>query len=94
MGKIDLKPKPIRRLQSTFSEAELPPEDLPMIYIRATIDKRIAVWPAHRMELDPRPNELAIYFNTMAEAEKMLPKIMEATGKFYGVCYLYIDQMK
>lgn len=89
--------EPIKKLISTISgkaKEKFTKEDLPMIYIRPTIDNKIAVWPGHRMELDLRPNEHVILFNTLEEAEKRLPEIMEAVGRYYGVCYVYIDRME
>ena len=94
MTKVTYRMDRINKLQSTFSEAEIPPEDLPMIYIRPTIDGKIAVWPGHRMEEDPRPNEYVVHFKTIEETEKKLPEIMEAVGRYYGVCYVYIDRMQ
>jgi len=94
MGKVNLKLRPINRLQSTFSEAELPEQDLPMIYIRPTVDNKIAVWPGHRMELDPRPNEYAMFFKDQESAEKHLPEIQEAVGLYFGICWVFVDNME
>jgi len=69
-------------------------ENLPIIYIRPTQDGRIAVWPGDQMDVDPRPNEYVIYFKTIKDAEEKLPQIMEATGKYFGVMYIYIDNME
>jgi len=69
-------------------------EDLPMIYVRPTIDGKLAVWPGHRMEIDPRPNDMVMQFDSIEKAEEKLPEIMEAVGQYWGVCFVYVDKME
>ena len=63
-----------------------------MIYIRPTIDNRIAVWVGLFGDTDPRPTPEASYFMSVVKAELALPAIMEETGDYFGVCYLYLDK--
>jgi len=93
MKNINDEIKPTDTLLTPLDESELSYGDLPMIYIRPTVDNRIAVWPGHRMEVDPRPGDCVVHFDTIEETEKKLPEIMEAIGEYFGVAYIYIDRM-
>jgi len=84
----------VKEITEQSPEDKLTDEDLPMIYVRPTVDDKIAVWPGHRMEVDPRPNDMAILFDTLVEVEGHLPEIMEAVGRYWGVCFVYVDRMK
>lgn len=90
--------KPIRKLMSTIGSAFLPNKDikieeLPVIYIRPTINGRFSVWLGDRCDPDPRPNDEALDCESLLEAEGILPEYMEETRLYFGVMYLYIDRM-
>jgi len=65
---------------------------LPVIYIRPTIDKRIALWAGAQNDPDPRPTDSAHYFVTIEEAEAALPDVMEQVGDIFAVVIVYVDQ--
>ena len=90
--RLDNTMKPHNTLKVSTTTSKVKDGSTPkMIYLRPTIDLRMAVWVGLFGDPDPRPTPEADYYLTVPDAETALPVLMEETGEFFGVCYIYLD---